>query len=137
MVIDEREQVLDQGRYGTDTDGCRQMLAAGRLFPERQWAVEGSAGIGRHIAQRLVADGRACSTYRPSCLPECERLTPGRAARPTRSTRTASRWPGCAAAGCALSWPMTSQSRCGCWSTAATNSAAHKFSDGCHADGYG
>src|SRR5438045_8956521 len=33
------------------------MLAAGRQFPDRMWAVEGCAGIGRHVAQRLVADG--------------------------------------------------------------------------------
>lgn len=56
-VVDEREQVLAQGRYGTDTDGYQQMLNAGRQFPHRVWAVEGCAGIGRHIAQRLVADG--------------------------------------------------------------------------------
>jgi transposase len=56
-VIDEREQVLVKGRYGTDTDGYQAMLAAGRQFPNRVWAVEGSNGIGRHIAQRLVADG--------------------------------------------------------------------------------
>jgi hypothetical protein len=31
-------------------------IAAGRWFPDRVWAVEGCAGIGRHIAQRLVAD---------------------------------------------------------------------------------
>jgi hypothetical protein len=31
-VIDEREQVRFQGRYGTDTDGYQQMLAAGRRF---------------------------------------------------------------------------------------------------------
>jgi transposase len=56
-VIDEREQVLAKGRYGTDSDGYQQMLAVGREFPDRIWAVEGCAGIGRHIAQRLVADG--------------------------------------------------------------------------------
>jgi transposase len=56
-VIDERERVLAKGRYRTDTDGYQQMLAAGREFPDRIWAVEGCAGIGRHIAQRLVADG--------------------------------------------------------------------------------
>jgi transposase len=56
-VIDEHERVLAQGRYGTDTDGYQQMLAAGRQFSRRVWAVEGCAGIGRHIAQRLVADG--------------------------------------------------------------------------------
>jgi transposase len=56
-VIDARERVLTQGRYGTDTDGYQTMLAAGRRFPDRVWAVEGCAGVGRHIAQRLVADG--------------------------------------------------------------------------------
>ncbi|MFL6116289.1 MAG: hypothetical protein ACJ786_33790 [Catenulispora sp.] len=56
-VIDARERVLARGRYGTDTDGYAQLLAAGRRFPDRIWAVEGCAGIGRHIAQRLVADG--------------------------------------------------------------------------------
>ena len=56
-VIDARERVLTQGRYGTDTDGYQTMLAAGRRFPDRVWAVEGCAGIGRHIAQRLLADG--------------------------------------------------------------------------------
>jgi transposase len=33
------------------------MLATGREFPNRTWAVEGCEGVGRHIAQRLVADG--------------------------------------------------------------------------------
>jgi transposase len=56
-VIDEREEVLAQGPYGTDTNRYQQMLAAGRRHPHRVSAVEGCAGIGRHIAQRLVADG--------------------------------------------------------------------------------
>src|SRR5690349_11198760 len=56
-VIDGRERVLAQGRYGTDTGGYQTMLAAGRRFPDRVWAVEGCNGIGRHVAQRLVADG--------------------------------------------------------------------------------
>ena len=58
-VINEREQVQAHGRYGTDTDGYQQMLEAGRRFPDRVWAVEGCAGIGRHVAQRLVANGEA------------------------------------------------------------------------------
>ena len=55
-VIDGRERVLAQGRYGTDSEGYRAMLAAGRRYPQRVWAVEGCNGIGRHVAQRLVAD---------------------------------------------------------------------------------
>jgi transposase len=64
-VIDEREQVQCQGRYGTDTDGYQQMLAAGRRFPDRVWAVEGCAGIGRHVAQRLVAAGETVRDVPP------------------------------------------------------------------------
>jgi transposase len=56
-AIDEREKILTQGRFGTDTAGYQLMLAAGRAFTDRVWAVEGCYGIGRHIAQRLVADG--------------------------------------------------------------------------------
>ncbi|SCL28588.1 Transposase [Micromonospora rhizosphaerae] len=56
-VIDDREKVLARGRYGTDSVGYQEMLAAGRRFTDRVWAIEGCGGIGRHIAQRLVADG--------------------------------------------------------------------------------
>src|SRR6266540_1349935 len=58
-IIDGREKVLAQGRFGTDSDGYRAMLAAGRRYPQRVWAVEGCNGIGRHLAQRLVADSEA------------------------------------------------------------------------------
>jgi transposase len=56
-VVDDHERILHKGRYSTDTDGYRQMLAAARRFEHRRWAVEGCNGIGRHVAQRLVADG--------------------------------------------------------------------------------
>jgi transposase len=56
-IIDDRQKMLFAGRFGTDRDGYKAMLAAGRKFTDRTWAVEGCNGIGRHIAQRLVADG--------------------------------------------------------------------------------
>jgi transposase len=56
-IIDQRERVLGKGRFGTDRDGYQAMLAAGREHTDRVWAVEGCNGIGRHVAQRLVADG--------------------------------------------------------------------------------
>src|SRR6266545_4946630 len=56
-IIDTRERVLEHGRFATTTTGYRAMLAAGRRYPRRRWAIEGCNGIGRHIAQRLVADG--------------------------------------------------------------------------------
>jgi len=56
-IINSREKVLARGRFGTDRDGYRAMLAMGRKYPERVWAVEGCNGVGRPLAQRLVADG--------------------------------------------------------------------------------
>jgi hypothetical protein len=52
-----REKILGQGRFGTDRAGYQTMLKLGRQHRDRVWAVEGCNGIGRHLAQRLVADG--------------------------------------------------------------------------------
>jgi transposase len=56
-ALDRAERVLSQGRFATDAAGYRDMLAVGRRFSDRVWAVEGCNGIGKHLAQRLVADG--------------------------------------------------------------------------------
>src|SRR3954469_4081886 len=56
-VLDESEQLVMAGRFGTDREGYRLMLAAGRQFADRVWGVEGCQGVGRYPAQRLVADG--------------------------------------------------------------------------------
>ena len=56
-IINDREKILAQGRFGTDRVGYQAMLALGRRHKDRVWAVEGCNGIGKHIAQRLVADG--------------------------------------------------------------------------------
>jgi transposase len=51
------ESVLGGGRFGTDAVGYRAMLSYARQFAERTWAIEGCQGIGRHLAERLLADG--------------------------------------------------------------------------------
>jgi transposase len=56
-VIDILAAVVAAGRFGTDKAGYAQMLAAGREFSDRIWAIEGCNGIGKHLAHRLVHDG--------------------------------------------------------------------------------
>src|SRR6476661_1881512 len=56
-VVDDREGVLATGRFGTDRAGYTAMLKKVAAWPERTWAVEGSNGAGRPLAQRLLADG--------------------------------------------------------------------------------
>ena len=58
-VMAADETVLGRGRFATDAVGYREMVKYARQWQARSWAVEGSNGIGRHIAMRLVADGEA------------------------------------------------------------------------------
>ncbi|HEY5202456.1 MAG TPA: IS110 family transposase [Acidothermaceae bacterium] len=56
-VMDGDETILGGGRYATDVAGYQAMLAFGQQFVDRTWAIEGCNGIGKHIADRLLADG--------------------------------------------------------------------------------
>jgi transposase len=51
------ETVVGGGRYDTDRNGYTAMKTYARQWPSRVWAIEGCQGIGRHIANRLLADG--------------------------------------------------------------------------------
>ena len=55
-VMSADEAVHGGGRFGTDRDGYAAMLRDGKQWPHRVWAIEGCAGIGKHIANRLLAD---------------------------------------------------------------------------------
>src|SRR5690348_9204961 len=56
-VVDEREQLLGSGRFTTDRAGYAAMRTYAKKWPNRVWAVEGSNGAGRPLAQRLLEDG--------------------------------------------------------------------------------
>jgi transposase len=56
-VIDDHEIVLATGRFSTDKAGYAALRKTVSGWPERVWAVEGSNGAGRPLAQQLLADG--------------------------------------------------------------------------------
>src|ERR687890_2034079 len=56
-VMSGDETIVGAGRFGTDRDGYAAMTRYARQWPDRVWAIEGCSGIGRHIANRLLADG--------------------------------------------------------------------------------
>lgn len=57
-VLDQHERVLGAGRFATDKAGYAAMLDYVATWSSRTWAVEGSNGAGRSLAQRLLADGQ-------------------------------------------------------------------------------
>jgi transposase len=56
-VIDHHEKLLGSGRFTTDRAGYAAMRKHVVQWPDRVWAVEGSNGAGRPLAQRLLEDG--------------------------------------------------------------------------------
>jgi hypothetical protein len=95
------ETIVGAGRFGTARDGYAAMKKYANGWPNRVWAIEGCRGIGRHIANRLLADGEQVVNVPAKLSPGPGCSPPDRAARPTPLTLTRSRWsaPGCQ--GCA------------------------------------
>ena len=56
-VVDRREKLLGAGRFTTDQAGYGAMRVYAKAWPDRVWAVEGSNGAGRPLAQRLLEAG--------------------------------------------------------------------------------
>jgi hypothetical protein len=54
---DAREILRATGSFPTTTAGHRAMVKVAKQWPKRLWAVEGDGGVGRPLAQRLLADG--------------------------------------------------------------------------------
>jgi transposase len=56
-VIDDRERTQASGVFVNENAGYWQMRAVAARFTRRLCAVEGAGGVGKQLAQRLVADG--------------------------------------------------------------------------------
>src|SRR3954454_4830116 len=57
-VIDDQEKKLATGSFGTGRRDYQAMLGyVRRQWPRHRWAIEGAHGVGRPLAQRLLADG--------------------------------------------------------------------------------
>ncbi len=76
-VIDERERTLAAAVLVHDNDGYRQVREIARRFPRRVWAVEGAGGVGKQLAQRLVADGETVIDVPPKLSTRVRAMTTG------------------------------------------------------------
>jgi transposase len=57
VAVDPHSRLLGQQRIAATSQAGRQLLAWAEQWPQRRWAVEGASGLGRGIAQLLVAAG--------------------------------------------------------------------------------
>jgi transposase len=56
-VLNQRGELLAQQRFPASREGHRALRRFAKRWPQRRWAIEGAAGVGRVLAQQLVTNG--------------------------------------------------------------------------------
>lgn len=56
-VMNAKGKVLAQKQFDNTAGGFRELKVFWRQWRPRTWAIEGCNGVGKHLAQRLVAEG--------------------------------------------------------------------------------
>ena len=84
VALDAAGQVLDELRVTAGKQQIRQLQAFAEQWPQRRWAVEGANGLGRLLAQQLVAAGEPVIDV-PATLSARVRLLSGGSARKSDS----------------------------------------------------
>lgn len=120
-VVDQHEKVLGSGRFATDKSGYMTMLSYVAQWARPIWAVEGSNGAGRSLAQRLVADGHHVVDVPAKLAARIRLLDTGHGRKPTRTTPTRSQLLRSVPRNCGRRAKIRSWSRCGWSSTVATS----------------
>jgi transposase len=98
---DTREVLRAKGRFGTDARSYRQLLAYARQWPERIWAVEGANGIGRPLAQRLLASGERVLDVPAKLAARARVFDTGQGRKTDPLMPMRSSWSRCGTSGCA------------------------------------
>lgn len=57
VVVNARGSVLARRTFENSSSGFRELRSFARQWRPRTWAIEGCNGVGKHLAQRLVAAG--------------------------------------------------------------------------------
>jgi transposase len=78
VAADGDEAVLGLVRVRASAVQAQRLLEWAAQWPARTWAVEGAAGLGHLLAQRLLAAGEQVLDVQPKLAAMSHRVTPGR-----------------------------------------------------------
>ena len=78
-VVDEQGELVGQENFPANRKGMRALERWANGFPERRWAVEGAGGIGRPLAQKLLAGGEQVVDVPPKLSAKVRVLSTGNA----------------------------------------------------------
>ena len=77
VVISAAEEPLGEIRVGASAAQAGQLVEWAAAWPERTWAVEGARGLGRLLAQQLVAAGERVLDVQPKLASRVRLLQAG------------------------------------------------------------
>ena len=87
-AIDENGELVAHETFPANRRGLRALERWSKRFPKRRWAVEGAAGIGRPVAQKLVAVGEEVVGVPPKLSAKVRVLSVGNARKNDRLDAT-------------------------------------------------
>jgi transposase len=87
-AIDEQGEVTGQETFPATRKGMRALERWAKRFPERRWAVEGAGGIGRPLAQKLLAAGEGVVDVPPKLSSRVRVLSTGNSRKNDRLDAT-------------------------------------------------
>jgi hypothetical protein len=87
-AVDEQGEAVGQETLPADRKGMRALERWAKHFPERSWAVEGAGGIGRPLAQKLLASGERVVDVPPKLSARVRVLSTGNARKNDRLDAT-------------------------------------------------
>ncbi len=87
-AIDEQGEVVRHEAFAANRKGLRALQRWAKRFPQRRWAVEGAGGIGRPLAQKLLAAGEQVVDVPPKLSSRVRVLSTGNARKNDRLDAT-------------------------------------------------
>ena len=87
-AVDGQGEVIGQENFPATRKGMRALERWAKGFPERRWAVEGAAGTGRPLAQKLAASGEEVVDVPPKLSAKVRVLSTGNARKNDRLDAT-------------------------------------------------
>src|SRR5215216_7299858 len=87
-AIDEQGELVEQQTFAANRKGLRTLERWAKRFPKRRWAVEGAGGIGRPLAQKLLAVGERVVDVPPKLSSRVRVLSTGNARKNDRLDAT-------------------------------------------------
>ena len=130
VAVDCDEHPLARLTLPVDRHQTDRLLAwAEPLDLDRVWAIESAAGLGRLLAQQLIASGETRRRRAPDAdTPGCACLAHRRDPRTIQTTRTRPRSPDSVTVVCAPSPETVTPRSCACSRTAITTSSVSAHS---------